>query len=62
MIIQQNPGDVTMIKPGCGGLQGDSAMAQQFSATYDPVLEAWIKIKEEQGYVSKLLTPLMGTK
>ena len=28
MIIQQNSGEVTMIKPGCGGLQGDTPMAQ----------------------------------
>ena len=30
MIIQQISGEVIMIKPGCGGLQGDSAMAQGF--------------------------------
>jgi hypothetical protein len=62
MVIQQNSGEVTIIKPGCGGLQGDSAMAQKFSATYDPVLEAWINEKDEEGLCIKATDPVEGDK
>ena len=49
MIIQQKSGEATVVKPGCGGLQGDAAMAQEFSATYDPAIEKWLKVKEGRG-------------
>ena len=43
MIIQTNAGDATILKPRSGGLQGDAAMAQEFSATYDSMLDKWLK-------------------
>ena len=45
MVIQTNAGDATILRLKCGGLQGDAAMAQEFSATYEPLLENWVARK-----------------
>jgi hypothetical protein len=49
MILQTNAGDATILKPKWGGLQGDAAMAQEFSATYDALMENWLRKKKKKG-------------
>ena len=39
MVIQTSAGDATILRPRCRGLQGDAAMAQEFSTMYDLLLE-----------------------
>ena len=42
MIVRGHAGTEVAIRPGCGGLQGDSCMAPMFSARYDRGIEEWI--------------------
>ena len=45
MIIQTYARDATILRPKCGGLQGDAAVAQEFTAKYDPLLVNWLSTK-----------------
>ena len=49
MIIRNGREEGTVLKPGCGGMQGDASMAEMFSAMYDPIVEDWIEEKKTQG-------------
>ena len=48
MIIRDSQGAGIVIRPGCGGLQGDSTMPEMFSATYDPHVHNWIQNRKIQ--------------
>lgn len=60
MIIQTNAGDAIILKPTSGGIRGDAAMAQEFSAAYDPLLENWLEKKDEEGITIKAEDPQAG--
>ena len=48
MVIGGHGGQEIAVRPGCGGLQGDTSMPPMFSATYDPGIDVWIR---EQGEI-----------
>ena len=45
MIIKSQSGTAVVLRPGCGGMQGDVPMPAIFGGTYNPALEQWIDWK-----------------
>ena len=41
VIIRGHGGTELVVRPGCGGLQGDTSMAPMFSAAYDTGMRSW---------------------
>lgn len=60
MIIRHATGGGVVIEPGCGGMHGDSAMAEMFTQMYEPKVEEWIREKEEEGIGLKAMDPITG--
>ena len=48
MIIETPTKEKICVHPKCGGLQGDSIMANMFRAAYDEKIQEWIKAKMEE--------------
>ena len=38
-----------MVRPGCGGLQGDVCMPEQFANFYDKQVDEWIQWRRDRG-------------
>ena len=49
MIVEGSEGERAFFKPGCGGLQGDGRMPQQFRTAYSTALEGYISTKLANG-------------
>ena len=47
VVIGGHGGQEIAVKPGCGGMQGDTSMPPMFSATYDPGIDIWVREQEE---------------
>ncbi len=45
--ISTKQGEGILMRPKCGGAQGDVGMPTLFRRTYEPVLAQWIHLKKE---------------
>ena len=56
--ITDDKGDVLILKPGCGGMQGDVTMPDMFCALYDEIIKEWMEWKKEEGQGIRVKHPV----
>ena len=57
MIIEAGGGEVVVIKPTLGGLQGDVVMTNKFAKLYNEIMQVHIEGKKERGHEIRLIDP-----
>ena len=60
MVVRGHGGKEVVVRPGCGGLQGDTAMAPMFSSMYDAGIDEWVEGCRDSRGGLEALDPVSG--